>query len=304
LTASKPISTDRSLLSAGLWLMAIRPRTLTMALVPVLLGTALAWQDGARLDVLPFAVALLTALLIQAGTNLFNDAADAQSGNDGPDRLGPPRVTGLGLATAAQVRRSAWLLFLLALAGGVYLVAVGGWGILLIGLASLAAGWAYSGGPRPLSHTPWGESFVILFFGIVAVAGSFYLQRHTIEPYVLWVGLAIGLPAAAVLLLNNIRDHVNDSRAGRRTLVQHLGPRAAGRVYAVLLLLPFPILLAAFHPRNLGLAWLVLPFCVWLIWRLPGRRSGEQMNAHLGHTALAQVLLGVMLIAQLDVLAL
>jgi 1,4-dihydroxy-2-naphthoate octaprenyltransferase len=271
-----------------------------MALVPVLVGTALAWQEQSSLAVLPFVVALVAAVLIQAGTNLFNDAADAERGNDGPDRLGPARVTGLGLATPVQVRRSAWLLFAIALVGGIYLVLVGGWGILVIGLSSLLAGWAYSSGPRPLSHTPWGESFVILFFGIVAVAGSFYLQRHAIEPYVLWVGLAIGLPAAAVLLLNNIRDQVNDRRAGRRTLVQHLGPRVAARVYALLLLLPFPILLMALYPRNLGLAWLVLPFCVWLIWRLPGLSSGEQMNTHLGHTALAQVLLGVMLIAQLD----
>ena len=143
-----------------------------MAAVPVAVGGALAWSLGSGVDHLTFAVTMACAILIQIGTNLFNDASDGLRGADGPDRLGPLRITGAGLATARQVRRAALTCFVLALAAGLYLVTVGGMFILVIGLASLAAGYAYSSGPRPLSYGPWGEAYVVGFFGIIAVAGS------------------------------------------------------------------------------------------------------------------------------------
>jgi 1,4-dihydroxy-2-naphthoate octaprenyltransferase len=294
--APTPIST---LLAPRLLWLAIRPRTLSLALAPVLAGSALAWSDGAALHGLRFAVALLCALCIQAATNLFNDAADAEAGNDGPDRVGPTRLTGSGLATAGQVRRSAWLLFAAAGLGGAWLVIEAGWPILVIGVASLAAGWAYSRGPLPLSHAPWGELFVLLFFGLVAVGGSYYLQYGRFSAPALGVGAALGLHAAAVLLVNNLRDLEADRRAGRRTLAGLLGPQLGPPLYALLLLLPFPLLALVLGPARTGVAWLALPFCAWLAWRfsqIPGSRA---MNRQLVRTAQAQLLFGGLLAATL-----
>lgn len=295
MTASPPDSHRQGLLPAALWWPAIRPKTLSLAAIPVLAGSALAWSDGAARDWSVFIATLACALLIQAGTNLFNDARDAQSGNDGPDRLGPARVTGGGLASPVQVERSAWVLFALALSAGVYLVVLGGWPILAIGLAALTAGWAYSGGPRPLSHTAWGELFVVAFFGLAAVGGSYYLQGRDLTLPACLAGLALGLHAAAVLLMNNIRDRKADARAGRRTLAQVLGPDGALGLYAALLLAPFPLLAAALGPAGLGLAWGALPFCAWLAWRSRVLAPGAAMNRQMVLTVMAQVLLGVFL---------
>ena len=228
--------TGRRSLGLGLWWLAIRPRTLSLSAIPVLVGSALAWSEGAAIAWPPLVVALLCALLIQAGTNLFNDVGDALRGNDGPTRLGPVRVTAAGLATPGQVRRAALATFLAALLGGLYLVWYGGWPILLIGLASLLAGWAYSGGPRPLSYTAWGEVFVMGFFGLVAVAGSHFLQSDGFSAPALVTGLALGCHAAAVLLVNNVRDLEADRRAGRSTLASVVGSHAARRLYAGLML--------------------------------------------------------------------
>lgn len=278
-----------------IWWMAIRPNTLSLAATPVLVGTALGWRDGDVLNAPVFAVALVCAVLIQVGTNLFNDAADAQTGNDGPDRLGPTRVTSSGLLRAQDVRRAAIVAFGLAFAGGLYLVAVGGWLILAIGLASLAAGWAYSGGPRPLSHTPWGEVAVILFFGIFAVTGSAYLQSGVLSFSGVTVGLALGCHAAAVLLLNNLRDHESDRRAGRNTLVQCVGLRASLGIYGMFLFAPFPLLAIALPASSVGLAWFAMPYCAWLVWRCRRLAPSPAMNAQLALTALGQLLLGVLL---------
>jgi len=290
-------ASDDGLLKPSLWLMGVRPRTLTLALVPVLVGSALAWRDAAQPEWLVFLVTLFSACCIQAGTNLFNDVSDAERGNDRIDRLGPTRVTGSGLASPRQVRKTARLLFLLALLGGAYLVATGGWPILVIGVASLLAGWAYSGGPRPLSYTPWGEVFVIIFFGLAAVAGSHYLQAGTFSSEALLVGLVLGLQAAAVLLLNNLRDHASDLRAGRSTLVQLTGLGMAYRIYGLLMLAPFPLLAWIFHPGALGVAWATLPFVIWLVWRCMKLPPSPAMNGQLALTAFSQLLFGGLLVS-------
>jgi len=165
-----------------LWLTAARPRTLPLAASPVLVGTSLAWAEGAPQLWAVALAALLAALLIQVGTNLHNDAADFERGADGADRLGPVRVTAAGWATPRQVRLAALLAFAGAFLLGVWLAFVGGWPIVAVGLASLAAGWAYSGGPRPISHSPFGEIFVLAFFGLVAVGGTHYLQSGALTP--------------------------------------------------------------------------------------------------------------------------
>lgn len=283
--------------AVALWWMAIRPRTLSLAAVPVLAGSALAWAEGAAVAWSPFVVALLCAVLIQAGTNLFNDVGDALRGNDGATRVGPLRVTAAGLATPAQVRRAACVTFIGALIGGVYLIFIGGWPILAIGLASLCTGWAYSGGPRPLSHSAWGEMLVMVFFGLVAVSGSHYLQSGALTASALLCGLALGAHAAAVLLVNNVRDLDTDRRAGRRTLAAVVGPAAARRLYGIFMIAPFALLAAEFGTRALGPAWLALPVCLTLAFRFRAQALGSGMNVLLARTAQAQLLLGTLLCA-------
>ncbi|MEM1411889.1 MAG: 1,4-dihydroxy-2-naphthoate octaprenyltransferase [Pseudomonadota bacterium] len=286
------------LLTPGQGWQGIRPKTLPLAVVPVLLGGLLAWRATGQLNLPLLLVTLLTALLIQAGTNLFNDAKDGLRGNDGPERIGPTRLTSSGQATARQVMGSAWLLFGLALLGGLYLVLQGGPAILLLGLASLAAGWAYSGGPKPLSHTPWGEVFVIGFFGVAAVGGTYFLQAGDLPLPAILVGLALGVQAAAVLIVNNTRDRDGDAQAGRRTLALVLGRRGSGWAYAVMMLVPFPVLALALQSvgdATLALYWGALPFAIWLIWRFTAQHCGVGMNRQLALTALAQLLLGALL---------
>ena len=279
-----------------LWWTAARPRTLTLAAAPVLAGSALAWAEGAVPLWSAALATLAAALLIQIGTNLHNDAADFERGNDGADRLGPLRVTAAGWATGAQVRGAARAAFATALLLGVYLVAVGGWPIFAVGCASLLAGYAYSGGARPISHTPFGEIFVWVFFGVVAVAGSYWLQAGSVSWSAFAAGGALGLPAAAVLLVNNLRDLDADRRAGRRTLAAVLGDVGARRFHATLLSLPFlvlPLLAAGGH----GGAWLALlaaPAAVAVVLRLRGAQ-GVALNRVLADTARAQFVFGLLL---------
>jgi 1,4-dihydroxy-2-naphthoate octaprenyltransferase len=278
------------------WLVGIRPRTLTMAAVPVVTGGVLAWSGGVPVDALTFVATLAAAILIQIGTNLFNDASDGLRGIDGPERIGPMRLTGAGLATAEQVRTAAIVCFALALLAGVYLVWVGGLVIVMIGLASLLSGYAYSSGPRPLSHGPWSELWVVVFFGLVAVAGSYYLQARVLPDYgVVLTGLAIGCPAAAVLLVNNVRDRVSDRRVGRRTLAVRVQPVTARWLYAAWMVLPFVLLGLAWGWRELGLVWLALPLFLMLSLRFARLPVGPVMNEQLGHTALAQLVLAILL---------
>jgi len=281
-----------------LWWIAARPRTLSLAVTPVLAGSALAWSEGAPHQWLPALAALGSALLIQVGTNLHNDAADFESGNDQPERVGPVRVSAAGWIQPETVRRGALFAFGLALALGGYLVQVGGWPILLIGVFSLLAAWSYSGGPHPISHTPLGELFVWLFFGLLAVAGSHYLQSGTLAPSALVAGSALGLLAAAVLMVNNSRDRVGDIAAGRRTLAALLGPRRSRQAYAFMVLTPFLLatLLVFGQPSRPGvlLTLLLLPACLGLI-RALRQVEGAALNAVLADTARTCFVFGLLL---------
>ncbi|MCB1336905.1 MAG: 1,4-dihydroxy-2-naphthoate octaprenyltransferase [Maritimibacter sp.] len=270
----------------ALWVIAARLKTVSLSQMPVLAG---AWLAGAdvRLDVV--AAAMLASAAIQIGTNLWNDAADAARGVDRPDRLGPPRMTALGLLDGRAVRRAAAAAFGLAVLAGLWLAGIGGWPIVAIGLVSLLLGFFYSMGPRPLSGLPFGEALVIAFFGLVAVAGTGWLMGvDPLAPRTLATGLMIGLPAAAVLMLNNHRDRVQDARAGRRTLAIVIGPAASRLSY-------FAGLVAALG-LGLGLnptVWLALPaaLALWLghaIWYWP---ITARLNRLLGQTALFQALL-------------
>ena len=226
------VSSVTELSRLGLWIRAVRPRTLSISVAPIVVGVAHAFATFGRVAVVPVAAATISALAIQIATNLANDAADGERGHDGPARLGPERVTGSHLMSAAEVKRGAIVATLIAALFGLVAVIHGGLPILMIGLASILAGWAYSNGPLPISATPTGEFFVVACFGVAAVAGIEWLAAAAIAPSALVLGVAIGLPAAAVLTVNNHRDRVEDARNGRRTLAILLGERRSKALYA------------------------------------------------------------------------
>jgi len=194
------------------WVIAARLKTVGLSLTPVLCGSRLAAQQGPVRPGLAFAAGL-SAMAIQIGTNLWNDAADAERGTDTAERLGPPRMTALGLLHARQVKAAAGFTFATALAAGLPLVLAGGWPIVLIGLLSLLLGYAYSMGPLPLSHTPLGEVIVLAFFGVIAVTGTMHVMGSALTATGPVAGIMMGLPSSAVLLLNNHRDRTTDASA-------------------------------------------------------------------------------------------
>ncbi|PWC38270.1 1,4-dihydroxy-2-naphthoate polyprenyltransferase [Azospirillum sp. TSO22-1] len=282
----------------SLWVQAVRPRTLTIAVVPVVVGLAFAWADARLFHPLVALATLLGAVLIQAGTNLYNDAADGERGLDTAGRVGPPRVTAEGWASAAQVRHGAWICFGLAALIGLFLVAEGGWPILLLGALSILAGWAYTGGPLPIAYTPLGEVFVFLFFGVAAVCGTAWLQAGSVSWPALLAGAAIGLPAVAVLHVNNHRDRESDARAGRRTLAIAAGPKAATAIYAAFVLAPFALLipLAALLPdTGVWLALGAVPPTLHTICGFKAEPPGRGLNGFLAKTAKLQAVFGALL---------
>jgi len=262
------------------WLLAARPKTLAAAVVPVLIGTALAAKGPLPLDWRLFACTLLGAVFIQIGTNFVNDALDFKKGADTHERLGPLRVTQAGLLSADAVMRGAYVCFFLAALCGVPLVLHSGWPLLAIGLASIAAAYAYTGGPYPLAYHGLGELFVLAFFGLIAVGGTYYIQRGMLDWPALAMGAAAGLLAVALLAINNLRDARNDVRSGKRTLAVRFGETFARIEIAVSILAPFAIvaLLAWAGSRpSLLTAWLALPLAVALLVRI-SRSEGAALN--------------------------
>src|SRR5207237_748427 len=203
-----------ALSGARLWLMAARPRTLPAAVAPVLVGTTAAVYStsGDRFRVGAFLAALIGSVFIQIGTNLANDYSDAMRGADSVDRLGPVRVTGSGLVAPQRVLVATWIAFAIAVACGIYLTTVAGFLILVIGVLSIAAGVLYTGGPRPYGYEGLGELFVFLFFGLVAVNGSYYVQLERLDGLPFGLSISVGLLVSAILVVNNIRDVETDAR--------------------------------------------------------------------------------------------
>jgi 1,4-dihydroxy-2-naphthoate octaprenyltransferase len=270
-----------------LWLVAARPRTLPAAVAPVLVGTALARTEG-TFHGFRFACALIGSVFIQIGTNLANDYSDALRGADTEDRLGPVRVTAGGLMPPRRVLVGTWVAFGIAVAAGAYLVAVAGWQLLLVGAASIAAGVLYTGGPRPYGYEGLGELFVFLFFGIVAVVGSYYVQVERLEWEAFALSVPIGLLAAAILVVNNVRDVDTDRRAGKRTLAVRIGRLRARRLYAAMLLAAFLAPLVVWIAGGLS-AWvllclLALPLAPPLARTVGTRTDGASLNGALAGT--------------------
>ncbi len=283
--APGPSAPDRA--SWRAWFQATRPATLGASAAPVLVGVGLAAAHGAFVPGLALA-ALTSAALLQVGANLVNDAGDFDRGADGPDRLGPARLAQRGLASPRALYRAASLAFALAALAAWPLVAHGGWPVLAVGLVALAAAAAYTVGPLPLAYAGLGDATVVLFFGPVAVGGTYFVQAHTLPPIVLVLSLAPGLLAANILLVNNLRDRHQDARAGKRTLVVRWGPSAARAQYAasVTVALALPVGLVAAHtlPPAALACLLVTPWAIREA-RAVARTDGAALNPRLGAAA-------------------
>lgn len=278
------------------WWLAIRPKTLSLSLVPVLVGASVAWNEHGSIAWLATFVACLSALLIQIGTNLHNDAKDWERGIDRADRQGPERVTAMGWLTAKQVLNAAYLSFIMALVLGLYLIWIGGVFILLIGTLSIVAGLAYTGGPSPIAYGSLGELFVFLFFGLGAVTGTYYLSVGNVSWNAIIIGAAMGFFAAAVLTINNYRDLNSDKSVGKLTLAIYIGPYATRILYALLLLMPF--FLIAWHGMKkplLFITWLAMPMALRLIFTLFKTVPSPACNSLLARTAQLQLLFGLLL---------
>ena len=282
--------------------MAARPRTLPAAVAPVLVGTALAATED-TFRPLTFVAAMLGAVFIQIGTNLSNDYSDARRGADTEDRLGPVRVTAGGLVPPRQVLVATYVAFGLAVLAGAYLIATAGWELLLIGVASILAGVLYTGGPRPYGYEGLGEVFVFLFFGVVAVTGSYFAQVERLEWEAFVFAVPVGLLASAILVVNNVRDLETDRRAGKRTLAVRLGRARARTLYGVMVYFAF---VCAPLPWLIGSdelsAWLLLPLlalplAVPVVRTVRNRTDGPSLNGALARTGMLQLAFCVLLSA-------
>lgn len=291
------LTQSRGVLGAfKIWLLAIRPKTLPAAIGPVLVGTALAAGDHVfRFG--PALAALLGALLLQIGSNLANDVFDFKKGIDTKERTGPVRVTQAGLLSPGQVFAGMLAVFALAAVIGLYLVWVGGWPIMLVGALAILTAIAYTGGPFPLGYHGLGEIFVFIFFGPVAVCGTYYVQAGFISSSAWWASLPMGFLIVAILVVNNYRDLETDRKGGKRTLAVRLGPGAARGEFILLmtasLAVPAVMWISGRYP-----AWLLLP-CASMFFMRPlihdiKTKAGASLNATLAGTARVSLIFGIL----------
>jgi len=281
------------------WIAAARPKTLAAGAAPVVVGSALAAADG-RLQILPALACLVGSLLIQVGCNFANDYFDHQKGADNSDRLGPARAVAQGWISPKHMAIGTAICLTLALGVGCYLIWVGGWPILAIGLCSLVCAVAYTGGPLPLAYVGLGDLFVLLFFGLAAVVGTYWVQAAAAPAHVWAAGTALGLLATAILVVNNLRDRHTDAHANKRTLAVRLGSTAARWEYTFLQAGAFAAVATVVALEMAGpgwmLSWLALPLAVRetrAIWT----RDGPDLNPHLGGAARVELIFGLLLSA-------
>ena len=269
------------------WLLAARLRTLPAAISPVILGSALAFRDGSLHFIICF-MTLLAAILIQIGTNFANDVFDFEKGTDRIDRIGPVRLTQAGLISIEKMKTAMWLTFFFAVLIGFYLALIGGWPIVIIGLSSIIAGMAYTGGPYPLGYHGWGELFVFIFFGVIAVPGTYYLQIGTITNLSIWLGFVMGMLSAAILVVNNLRDLETDQISGKNTLAVKLGEKFSKIEYSLLILVPFLLPLFIWWNNDNEMSLLIIifaiPISINLIYQIFSL-SGSSLNYVLTSTA-------------------
>jgi 1,4-dihydroxy-2-naphthoate octaprenyltransferase len=280
------------------WLLAIRPKTLPAAVSPAIVGTSLAVSEGTFVP-LPATAALIGALLIQVGANLANDYFDYVKGVDIPERKGPVRVAQSGLLTLARLRLGIIITFVLTALVGTYLISVGGWPVLLIGLASLLSSLAYTGGPYPIGYHGLGDFFVFVFFGVAAVCGTFYVQALSISPMTVVVSIPVGTLTVAILVVNNLRDIETDRQTGKRTFAVIVGANATRFEYALLLAIAYAVpLLLWLSGESSGwvlLPWLSLPLAVRLVQSIWRSTEGPALNQTLAATASLDLIFCILL---------
>jgi 1,4-dihydroxy-2-naphthoate polyprenyltransferase len=278
------------------WMLAARVRTLPAAAAPVVVGTGAAIGTG-DFAFFPAAAALIGALLLQIGANFANDLFDFLRGADTAERVGPVRVTQARLLTPRQVRAGMWTVFAAAALVGVYLIVVGGWPVVLIGLAAILAALAYTGGPFPLGYHGLGEVFVFLFFGLAAVGGTYYVQAGTMRAAAWWAAVPMGLLAVAIIVVNNLRDIATDQAAGKHTLAVRVGERGTRAEYAALVMIAYLVPVLMWVTRTASawvlLALLSLPLVPPLLRRLHGER-GRALNSILAGTARLELAYGLL----------
>ncbi|MSP63220.1 MAG: 1,4-dihydroxy-2-naphthoate polyprenyltransferase [Myxococcales bacterium] len=292
-----------SLSRPRVWLLAARPKTLAAAAAPVLIGTGLAIQHGA-FQGLPAVAALVGALLIQIATNLANDYYDFVRGTDTAERVGPTRVTQAGLVSPGDVRRAMYIVLAAAVLVGSYLVAIGGLPILIVGVLSLVCAVAYTGGPFPLGYHGLGDVFVFVFFGLVAVGGTYWVQADALAPDALLAGAGVGALSTAILVANNLRDLDTDTRAWKRTLAVRLGRTGTAVEYTLLVIAgaAVPLIGVARYGwpvPTIAAGLVALALCAAPMRTVWMHRDARELLPALGQTARAVALYGIVLAAVL-----
>jgi 1,4-dihydroxy-2-naphthoate polyprenyltransferase len=281
-------------------MLAVRPKTLPAGAVPVILGSALAAQN-LQFRFLPALVALVCALGIQVATNFINEIYDFRKGADTSERLGPTRTVAAGIISEKTMIRVSVTLLAVVFLLGLYLVYIAGWPILLIGMLSLLFAWAYTGGPYPIAYSGLGDIFVFIFFGLVAVGGTYYVQAHDLSLTVLYAAAAPGFFSVNILLVNNIRDIDTDRKVGKMTLPARIGAERARRLYVILTaaayLVPLVLWLKG-YPVWVLLSLLSAPLA-WLTTRELYSSEGRQLNNVLAGTGKLLTLHGLLFSAGL-----
>ena len=281
----------------GTWILAARPKTLPAAVIPVMVGASVAWRDG-FFHAPGLAICLTFALLVQVGTNFANDAFDFLRGADREDRLGPRRAVASGFVSPRAMMVGTFAVFLAAFLIGLILVSYRGPKLLIVGVASILFGFTYTGGPFPLAYRGLGDIFVLIFFGLVAVGGTYYVMSGIVSGEALVAAVPIGLLATNILVVNNYRDMETDARAGKRTLVVRFGRTFARRQYNASLALAFLIPVALMWNRGEGwmaLPLLAIPLAVKAARRLGPERSADELNRLLATSAGILIVYGVLL---------
>jgi 1,4-dihydroxy-2-naphthoate octaprenyltransferase len=279
-----------------IWFLAARPKTLPAGIVPVLVAGMMAYADG-YFHLLSFLAALLGSVMIQVGTNYANDLFDYRKEADTSDRIGPTRVTQAGLATPAQTAAATIIVFAIALIAGIYLVYRGGWPIVIVGLASVACGVLYTAGPVALGYIGVADLFVLVFFGPVALAGTYYVQALDISASVILAGIPFGMISTAILTVNNLRDISTDARSNKKTLAVRFGRNFAQSEYLIMLV--FAVIAAAviafvFGKIYLLLTLLILPVSIPTIRTILTTADGEKLNSALAATGRLLILYGLL----------
>jgi 1,4-dihydroxy-2-naphthoate octaprenyltransferase len=269
-----------------IWWLAIRPRTLPAAASGVTMGSALAWLDGS-FQILPALAALMVALLLQIASNVANDVFDFERGADTPERLGPVRVTQAGMLTPTQVKRGLAVIIGLAILFGLYLASLRGWTVILLGAAAILSAVAYTGGPYPLGYHGLGDVFVFIFFGVAAVAGTYFVQVGSVSAAAWWMSAPIGLIVTAILVVNNLRDLESDRKASKHTLAVRFGEKGTKLEYILCMGVAYLTLLLLFVmeviPVGGLLACLSLPIAIRTL-RVVLTQKGRPLNAALAGT--------------------